>query len=169
MENYFRAKDIVDDAVKVNTALMFLIDIALLWWREKTTYKRQSDIGTWQEFQCELKEQFYPEFIKEEARAKLQGITQRGIVGEYNGLKSWVRHEVEQRGVQKLSEAMTIVESVVKLGLEKDKLRSSKSEERAYVKRITRKILLMAMSIATIVVMRNHELGRRNPRGKGTS
>ncbi|MBA0865922.1 hypothetical protein Goshw_016442, partial [Gossypium schwendimanii] len=118
MENYFRAKDIVDDAVKVNTALMFLIDIALLWWREKTTYKRQSDIGTWQEFQCELKEQFYPEFIKEEARAKLQGITQRGIVGEYvqefkelmlqvsdvtdkrlafqNGLKSWVRHEVEQ-------------------------------------------------------------------------
>ncbi|MBA0865921.1 hypothetical protein Goshw_016442 [Gossypium schwendimanii] len=61
------------------------------------------------------------------------------------------------------------VKSVVKLGLEKDKLRSSKSEERAYVKRITRKILLMAMSIATIVVMRNHELGRRNPRGKGTS
>ncbi|MBA0730996.1 hypothetical protein Golax_004566, partial [Gossypium laxum] len=119
-----------------------------------TTNKRQSEIGTWQEFQCELKEQFYPEFIKEEARAKLQGITQWDIVGE---------------GVQKLSEAMTVVESVVKLGLEKDKLGSSKSEERAYVKRITRKILLMAMSTATIVVMRNHELGRRNPRGKGTS
>ncbi|MFQ6628893.1 hypothetical protein Gotur_007136 [Gossypium turneri] len=32
MENYFRAKGIVDDAVKVNTALMFLTDIALLWW-----------------------------------------------------------------------------------------------------------------------------------------
>ncbi|MFQ6641417.1 hypothetical protein Gotur_014320 [Gossypium turneri] len=152
MENYFRAKDIVDDAIK-----------------------------------------FYQEFIEEEARTKLQGIKQRGIVGEYvrefkevmlqvsdvtdkeallafqNGLKPWVRHEVEQRGVQKLSEAMTVVESVVKLGLEKNKLGSSKSEERAYVKRITRKILLMAMSTATIVVMRNHELGRRNPRGKGTS
>ncbi|MBA0879106.1 hypothetical protein Goshw_015940, partial [Gossypium schwendimanii] len=38
--------------------------------------------------------------------------------------------EVEQRGVQKLSEAMTVVESVVKLGLGKDKLGSSKSEER---------------------------------------
>ncbi|MBA0651259.1 hypothetical protein Goklo_018608, partial [Gossypium klotzschianum] len=83
MENYFRAKRIVDDAVK------------------------------------------------EEARAKLQGITQRGTVGEYvrefkelmlqvskvtekeallafqNGLKLWVRQEVEKRGVQKLSKVMT--------------------------------------------------------------
>ncbi|MBA0875188.1 hypothetical protein Goshw_027619 [Gossypium schwendimanii] len=31
MKNYFRAKGIVDDAVKVNTASMFLTDIALLW------------------------------------------------------------------------------------------------------------------------------------------
>ncbi|MBA0877233.1 hypothetical protein Goshw_016251 [Gossypium schwendimanii] len=38
--------------------------------------------------------------------------------------------EVEQRGVQKLSEAMTIVESVVKLGLGKDNLGSSKPEEK---------------------------------------
>ncbi|MFQ6652590.1 hypothetical protein Gotur_024384 [Gossypium turneri] len=108
MENYFHAKGIMDDTVK-----------------------------------C------YPEFTEEEARAKLQGITQRGTVGEYvrefkelmlqvsevtkreaflafqNGLKPWVRQEVEQRGVQKLSEAITVVESVVKLGLGKDKLRSS--------------------------------------------
>ncbi|KAH1129866.1 hypothetical protein J1N35_001244 [Gossypium stocksii] len=41
-----------------------------------------------------------------------------------------VRQEVEQRGVQKLSEAMTVVEFVVMLGLGKDKLGSSKSEER---------------------------------------
>ncbi|MFQ6656108.1 hypothetical protein Gotur_026367 [Gossypium turneri] len=42
MENYFRAKGIVDDAVK-----------------------------------------FYPKFFEEEAQVKLQGITQRGTVGEY--------------------------------------------------------------------------------------
>ncbi|XP_052483730.1 uncharacterized protein LOC128039297 [Gossypium raimondii] len=154
MENYFRAKGIVEDAVKVNTASMFLTDIALLWWRGRTTDKRHGEIGTWQEFQCELKGQFYPEFAEEEAWAKLQGITQRGTVGEYvqefkelmlqvsdvtdeeallafqKGLKPWVRQEVEQRGVQKLSEAMTVVEAVVKLGLGKDKLGSSKSEER---------------------------------------
>ncbi|MFQ6643683.1 hypothetical protein Gotur_017712 [Gossypium turneri] len=121
MEHYFRAKGIVDDVDKVNTASMFLIDIALLWWRGRTTDKRQSEIGTWQEFQCELKGQFYLEFAEEKARAKLQGITQWGTVGE---------QEVEQRGVQKLSEAMTVVESVVKLGLGKVKLGSSKSEER---------------------------------------
>ncbi|MFQ6670794.1 hypothetical protein Gotur_035563 [Gossypium turneri] len=151
MENYFSAKGIVDDAVKVNTASMFLTDIALLWWRGRT--KRQGEIMTWQEFQCELKGQFYPEFTEEEARTKLQGITQRGTVGEYvrefkelmlqvsdvteeeallafqNSLKSWVRQEVEQRCVQKLSEAMTVVESMVKLGLGKNKLWSFKFEE----------------------------------------
>ncbi|MBA0754150.1 hypothetical protein Gogos_020990 [Gossypium gossypioides] len=47
-----------------------------------------------------------------------------------NGLKPWVRQEVEQKGVLKLSEAITVVESVVKLGLGKDKLESSKSVER---------------------------------------
>ncbi|MBA0644481.1 hypothetical protein Goklo_028635 [Gossypium klotzschianum] len=83
MENYFCAKGIVDDVIKVNTASMFLTDIALLWWRGRTTDKSQCEIGKWQEFQCELKGQFYPEFTEEEAWAKLQGITRWGTVGEY--------------------------------------------------------------------------------------
>ncbi|MFQ6665857.1 hypothetical protein Gotur_032434 [Gossypium turneri] len=123
MENYFRAKGIVNDAVKVNTASMFLTDIVVLWWRGRTTDKRQGEIGTWQEFQYELKGQFYPKFVEEEARVKLQGIMQRGTVGEYvrefkelilqvsnvtekeallvfqKGLKPWVKQEVEQSGV----------------------------------------------------------------------
>ena len=71
MENYFRAKGIVDNANKVNTASMFLTDIALLWWQGKTIDKMKGEIGTWQEFQCELKGHFYPKFTEEEARAKL--------------------------------------------------------------------------------------------------
>ncbi|MBA0874437.1 hypothetical protein Goshw_016760 [Gossypium schwendimanii] len=71
----------VNNVVKVNNTSMFLIDIELLWWRGKTTDKRQCEIGTWQKFQCELKGQFYLEFAEEEARAKLQGITQRGTWG----------------------------------------------------------------------------------------
>ncbi|MBA0852506.1 hypothetical protein Goshw_006158, partial [Gossypium schwendimanii] len=51
MENYFRAKCIMDDAVKVNTTSLFLTDIVLLWWQGRTTDKRQGEIGTWQEFQ----------------------------------------------------------------------------------------------------------------------
>ncbi|MBA0649782.1 hypothetical protein Goklo_017306 [Gossypium klotzschianum] len=83
IENYFRTKGITNDAIKVNTTSMFLTDIALLWLLGKSRNKRQSEIGSWQEFQCELKGQFYPEFTKEEARVKLQWLTQRGTVGEY--------------------------------------------------------------------------------------
>ncbi|MFQ6667960.1 hypothetical protein Gotur_033802 [Gossypium turneri] len=71
MENYFRAKGITNDAIKINTTSMFLTDIALLWWWGKSRNKRQSEIGSWQEFQYELKGQFYPEFTEEEARVKL--------------------------------------------------------------------------------------------------
>ncbi|KAH1046566.1 hypothetical protein J1N35_037350 [Gossypium stocksii] len=46
IENYFRAKGITDDAVKVNTASIFLTDIAFLWWRGRTTNKRQHEIET---------------------------------------------------------------------------------------------------------------------------
>ncbi|KAK5842546.1 hypothetical protein PVK06_004918 [Gossypium arboreum] len=52
----------------------------------------------------------------------------KGIIND--AVKSWVRQEMEQRGVQKLSEVMIVAESMVKLGLGKDKLGSSKSEER---------------------------------------
>ncbi|MBA0871909.1 hypothetical protein Goshw_001944 [Gossypium schwendimanii] len=45
MENYFCAKSIMDDTVKVNTVSMFLTNIALLWWRGRTTDKRQGEIG----------------------------------------------------------------------------------------------------------------------------
>ncbi|KAK8320695.1 hypothetical protein V6Z12_A12G053400 [Gossypium hirsutum] len=55
---------------------------------------------------------------------------EEALLAFQKGLKPWVRQEVEQRGVQKLSEAMTVVESVVKLGLGKDKLGSSKSDGR---------------------------------------
>ncbi|MBA0775392.1 hypothetical protein Gotri_010543 [Gossypium trilobum] len=112
-------------------------------------------IDNWKEQSRDyVKMSFDSTMDKEEAQAKLQGITQRGTVGEFvqefkelmpqasdvtekevllafqNGLKPWVRQKMEQRGLQKLSEAMTVGESVVKLGLGKDKVGSSKLEER---------------------------------------
>ncbi|KAK5824749.1 hypothetical protein PVK06_019533 [Gossypium arboreum] len=103
MENYFRAKGRITD-------------------------KRQGEIGTWEKFQCELKGQFYPEFAEEEAR-EISNVTEReAMLAFQEGLKPWVRQEVEQRGIQKLSEAMKVAVSVVKLGLGKDKLGSSKPE-----------------------------------------
>ncbi|MBA0871051.1 hypothetical protein Goshw_020653, partial [Gossypium schwendimanii] len=46
IENYFYAKGITDDAVKVNTPSMFLTNIEFLWWRDRTTDKRQCEIET---------------------------------------------------------------------------------------------------------------------------
>lgn len=43
------------------------------------------------------------------------------------------------------------------------------SKDGANVKMITMKTMKMAMAIATIVVMENHELEKKNPRGKGTN
>ncbi|MBA0782864.1 hypothetical protein Gotri_000685 [Gossypium trilobum] len=95
---------------------------------------------------------FYPEFTEEEAQANLQGITQWGTVG---GVCSRVQgtHAPSFIGDR---------ERRTSLGIPSPK-------KGAYVKGITRKILLMAMATATMVVMGNHDLGRRNPRGKGTS
>ncbi|KAH1130007.1 hypothetical protein J1N35_001385 [Gossypium stocksii] len=46
-----------------------------------------------------------------------------------NGLEMWVRQDLELEGVQELSKAMMVTEPVVKLGLRKDKLKSSNSKE----------------------------------------
>ncbi|KAK8283219.1 hypothetical protein V6Z12_D08G079200 [Gossypium hirsutum] len=37
IEQYFRAKGIMEDATKVTTAAMYLTDVALLWWRRRST------------------------------------------------------------------------------------------------------------------------------------
>ncbi|MBA0753957.1 hypothetical protein Gogos_021208 [Gossypium gossypioides] len=134
MEHYFQSKGIVEGS-------------------SKSTDKIHSEIETWEDFQHKLKGQFYLEFTAEEAQAKLRLLMQRGTVGEcvrefkelmlyisdvtkkeallvfMNGLKSWVRQEVEQEGVQGLLKAMTVAESTIKLDLGKDKLEFSKSEE----------------------------------------
>ncbi|MBA0620195.1 hypothetical protein Godav_005956 [Gossypium davidsonii] len=53
MEKYFCAKGIMDDATM-----------------------------TWKEFQSEFKGQFYLEYVKDDARAKLRQLTQKGIIRE---------------------------------------------------------------------------------------
>ncbi|KAG8474309.1 hypothetical protein CXB51_033861 [Gossypium anomalum] len=85
VEQYFSAKGISDDATKVITAAMYLTDIALLWWRRRSTDVRRggTEIGTWKEFQYEFKVQFYPEYAEDEARAKLRRLLQQGTVREY--------------------------------------------------------------------------------------
>ncbi|MFQ6640825.1 hypothetical protein Gotur_015730 [Gossypium turneri] len=52
MEQYFRAINIEDDVTKVNTVAMYFTNVALLWWRRRSTDVRRggTKIGTWEEF-----------------------------------------------------------------------------------------------------------------------
>ncbi|KAH1115215.1 hypothetical protein J1N35_008593 [Gossypium stocksii] len=57
LEQYFRAMSINDDDTKVNTASIYFSDVALLWWRRKSTNEKRggTTIRTWEEFQIVLK------------------------------------------------------------------------------------------------------------------
>ncbi|XP_040930143.1 uncharacterized protein [Gossypium hirsutum] len=105
---------------------------------------------TKEEFRCEFKAQFYPEYAEDEARARLRRLAQQGTVREYvqefsklmlqisdmgekeaffsfmNGLKQWAKQELQRRGVQKLTKAMSVAESLAEFGGRKDNSNSSK-------------------------------------------
>ncbi|KAH1082047.1 hypothetical protein J1N35_021808 [Gossypium stocksii] len=68
---------IEDDATKVNIASIYFTDVALLWWRRRLIDEKccETVIGTLEEFQRDLKKQFYPQYAEEEARAKLHRLT----------------------------------------------------------------------------------------------
>ena len=85
MERYSKASNITSDATKVSTASMYLVDIALLWWRRRCDDERHGGaaIETWEAFQVEFRQQFYPEYAKDEARAKLRRLAQHREVKEY--------------------------------------------------------------------------------------
>ena len=127
-----------DDA-KVSTAALYLSDVALLWWRRRCDGVRRGErpVTTWDEFVGELRQQFKPEYAEDEARGKLRRLTQRGRVQDYcrefsklllmipdmserealfsfmDGLKPWVKTELQRRGVQDLSRAIAVAESLI--------------------------------------------------------
>lgn len=61
IQQYFRAKGIVDDAIKVDTNVMYFTDLAILWWHRRSIDEKRggTTIITWEEFQKEFKRQFY--------------------------------------------------------------------------------------------------------------
>ncbi|CAL1372707.1 unnamed protein product [Linum trigynum] len=139
LEQYFKASGIQEDEVKIRTAPLYLVDVAMVWWR-----RREADVErgtcvmvTWEDFKREIKKQFYPENVEFEARSKLRRLTQRGGVREYvkefsellleipditdkeamhgflDGLQPWAKMEMQRRGVQDLATAMATAESFV--------------------------------------------------------
>ncbi|XP_070049762.1 uncharacterized protein [Nicotiana tomentosiformis] len=84
LENYFRHDKVKDDEAKINTIVLYLSDIAALWWRRKCVdmEKGLCKIETWEQFK-KLKKQLYPVNVVYEARQKLRELRQTATIREY--------------------------------------------------------------------------------------
>ena len=85
MERYFEAIGLKDEATKVRTATLYLIDNATLWWRRKFVEmeRKTCTIDTWADFKREIKKQFYPEDVKYMARKKIKHLKHTGSISDY--------------------------------------------------------------------------------------
>ncbi|KAG6627028.1 hypothetical protein CIPAW_15G094100 [Carya illinoinensis] len=138
MERYFEALNMQDEHVKVRTASLYLTNLAGTWWRRKHSEieKGTCTIDSWEEFKCELKRQFYPENVAIHARKRMKELKHTSSICNYveefsalmfqitnmreedllfnfiDGLKSWVAQELKRRGVNDISTALTVAETL---------------------------------------------------------
>ena len=122
MERYFEAIGLNDEATKVRTATLYLLDNATLWWRRKFVEMERGTctIDTWADFKREIKKQFYPEsirdYVKEFSSLMLEapGMDEKDLLFNFmDNLQSWVEQELRRRGVQDLSTAMAVAKSLM--------------------------------------------------------
>ncbi|KAG8472442.1 hypothetical protein CXB51_035290 [Gossypium anomalum] len=101
LEQYFRAIGIEDNATKVNTASIYFSDVALLWWRRWSTDEKCGGmtIETWEEFQRELKKQFYPQYTENELMLQISDLNEKEAFYWFeDGLKMWAKQELRRLG-----------------------------------------------------------------------
>ena len=74
LENYFRCNRVRSDASKINTAVLYLSDVAMLWWKRKDAEIKRGTrtIDTWEQFLEEFKKAFFPNNAVYEMKRKLQ-------------------------------------------------------------------------------------------------
>ncbi|XP_057730789.1 uncharacterized protein LOC130946125 [Arachis stenosperma] len=138
MERYFEGQGVVEKAIKVRTAALYLSDNATLWWRRKCVdmEKGTCNITTWEDFKRELKRQFFPENVVYEARKKLRELKHKSTISDYikefttltlqipnlasddalfffiDGLQPWAKQELQRRNVKDVDEAIVVAESL---------------------------------------------------------
>ncbi|XP_070007761.1 uncharacterized protein [Nicotiana sylvestris] len=138
MENYFEHLNIIEEATKVRAAMMYLTNTAMLWWRRKKVDMEKGIccIKNWEQFKFELKHQFYPQNVVNEARRKLRELKQTTSIREYvkeftklilqipnmesddllfyfiDSLQNWAKQELQRRQVQDVDEAIAVAESL---------------------------------------------------------
>ncbi|KAK9750806.1 hypothetical protein RND81_02G223100 [Saponaria officinalis] len=138
MEQYFRVTQL-DEELKIDTASMYLVDDAKLWWRSKYAEIEAQAItmDKWDDFNKALKDQFYPMNTGFAARRKLKSLKHTTSIREYvkafsacmleikdmseddrvfqfiDGLKDWAQVEIMRDRHATVSAAMAAAERLV--------------------------------------------------------
>ncbi|XP_072083760.1 uncharacterized protein [Arachis hypogaea] len=157
MERYFEGQGVVEEAIKVRTAALYLSDNATLWWRRKCVdmEKGTCNIATWEDFKRELKRQFFPENVVYEARKKLRELKHKSTISDYvkefttltlqipnlasedalfffiDGLQPWAKQELQRRNVKDVDEAIVVAESLTEYHRGDSKPKSSSKSSSA--------------------------------------
>ena len=122
LENYFKCMRVRSDVNKINTVVLYLSELAMLWWKRKESdiAKGTCALNTWEQFRVEFKKAFLPRNIVYEAKRKMRELRQKGSIRTYvrefttltfqipdlkdddalfyfmDGLKNWARTELER-------------------------------------------------------------------------
>ncbi|KAK9689724.1 hypothetical protein RND81_09G077300 [Saponaria officinalis] len=138
VEQYFRVSQL-DEELKVDTASMYLVDDAKLWWRSKYVEMeaRAITMDKWDDFKKALKDKFYPMNTGFAARRKLKSLKYTTSIREYvkafsacmleikdmseddrvfqfiDGLKDWAQVEIMRDRHAAVSAAMAATERLV--------------------------------------------------------
>nr|XP_033515833.1 uncharacterized protein LOC117280256 [Nicotiana tomentosiformis] len=128
-----------DDEAMINTAVLYLSETAMLWWRRKMADvdKGICTISTWDQFKAEFKRQFFPNNVLYEARRKLRELKQTGSIRVYvkefttlmlqipnltnddllfhfmDGLQNWAKQELQRQQVANIDQAIMEAESLM--------------------------------------------------------
>ncbi|XP_021721483.1 uncharacterized protein LOC110689045 [Chenopodium quinoa] len=129
----------LEDGLKVNTATMYLVDDAKLWWRTKYAdiQAKRTSVDTWEDLKKELMAQFYPENTEFVARTKLATLQHKTSIHEYvkeysacmleihdmsekdrlfnfvRGPKDWAQREIWRQKTDTLSGAIAATERLM--------------------------------------------------------
>ncbi|KAL0295734.1 UNVERIFIED_CONTAM: hypothetical protein Scaly_3091000 [Sesamum calycinum] len=151
MEQYFLAANVEDEARKVSTTTMYLTGDAKLCWCTKYAeiQANQVRLDTWALLREAIREQFFPENVEYNARRALRKLEHTGSMGDYvktfsalmldirdmsekdklftfmEGLKLWVRLELQRQRVIDLGSAMAAAERLTDFNPENRKDRQT--------------------------------------------
>ena len=138
LENYFKCSQVRSDENKINTMVLYLSKMAILWWRNKEAEigKGTCTIHTWEQFCEEFKKAFFPNNVVYELKRKFLELKQmsniRAYVKEFTTLtllipnltdedmlfyfmdrqQNWAKIEFERRQVKTIDEAITQAEAL---------------------------------------------------------